>query len=990
MAPTVEEKQRLLAEDEGVEPVVKKSYGSSTHESSGSSSDVSIEGKEKEKEKLKPASFGKLFRYATKFDVLLILVGTLFAIAHGAAFPMLMVVFGDMTDTFIMNSTSGAFNEEMTKFTLQYVYIGAGCFVASYIQIACWMSACERQVLKLRKTFFFCILRQEIGWFDQNPSGELSTRLVDDIERVREGLGDKFSQCIQFLAQFVAGFAFGFWKGWKMALVMMSLTPLLAVASAFMSKVIASYSTREQQAYAAAGSVAEEVLSSIRTVVSFRGQKKEIRRYNKELETSSKLGVKKSVVTGLGMGLTFLILYGAYALAFWYGATLIEVFYNTLGKDGMSPGSALTVFFCIMIGSFSIGNAAPHLASVATAKGAAATLYKVIDNIPIIDASSNDGIKIPDVKGNIEFCDVKFAYPSRPDVKILKGLSFTVPSGRTVALVGSSGCGKSTAVNLIQRFYDPEEGRILLDGNDLKNVNTRWLRQNIGVVSQEPILFGCSIIDNIRYGRLDVTYEEIIRAAKDANAHDFINRLPDGYDTLVGERGIQLSGGQKQRVAIARALVRDPKILLLDEATSALDAESEAVVQAALDKAREGRTTVVIAHRLSTIQSADQICVVQEGQVMEQGGHRELMNKEGLYYQLVTLQKLTRGDEESDKEEDGGEEGGVKEGERPRTPGLMRSKSLHRSHSKQTPGVLRQTSVKKKKTVEEEAKEEEVVLPGFCRILRLNKPEACHIVTGCIGGALVGGVMPAFAFFYGELIAAYTKTGETLLRESTFWSMMFLALGGVSFIGVLVNSYSFGVSGEKLTKRLRLKTFDNILRQDIAWFDDPRQATGALTTRLATDASLVKTGTGVRLGIIVQSAVSMIGGLTIAFIYGWALALLVLGTVPLMAVAGALNMKAISGRDKKDNEALEQAGKTASEAIENIRTVQSLTREPTFYDGYCNKLLQPFRENLKQAQFYGIAYGFSQGIIFFIYAGTFRFGAYLVDIGMMDPPDVYK
>jgi len=285
-----------------------------------------------------------------------------------------------------------------------------------------------------------------------------------------------------------------------------------------------------------------------------------------------------------------------------------------------------------------IGQMATFAPDFAKAKVAAASIFQIVDRVPPIDNSSAEGTRLDSVKGNIQFNNVLFSYPTRPDVKVLKGLSLSVKSGETLALVGSSGCGKSTVVSLLERFYELESGHVLLDGIDITSMNVSWLRNQFGIVGQEPILFATTIRENIAYGKPDATEEEIIAAATAANAHSFISTLPDGYDTYVGEKGTQLSGGQKQRVAIARAIIRNPKILLLDEATSALDSESEKIVQEALDRVREGRTTIVIAHRLSTIQNASKIAVIDSGRVVETGTHTELLAERGLYYNLVHTQ----------------------------------------------------------------------------------------------------------------------------------------------------------------------------------------------------------------------------------------------------------------------------------------------------------------------------------------------------------------
>ncbi|XP_029442921.1 LOW QUALITY PROTEIN: multidrug resistance protein 1-like [Rhinatrema bivittatum] len=298
------------------------------------------------------------------------------------------------------------------------------------------------------------------------------------------------------------------------------------------------------------------------------------------------------------------------------------------------------VFSAIIFAAMSVGQSTSFAPDFGKAKVSAQQIFKLLNRKPQIDSYNEEGEKLSNFAGNIEFRNIKFVYPTRPEVQVLQGLNISVAKGQTLALVGSSGCGKSTSIQLLERFYDPAEGEVMADGVNTKSLHLQWFRSQLGIVSQEPILFDCSITENIQYGDNNrvVTQEEVEEAARAANIHTFIENLPDTYNTRVGDKGAQLSGGQKQRIAIARALVRKPKVLLLDEATSALDTESEKIVQQALDNARKGRTCIVIAHRLSTVQNADIIAVIQNGKVVEQGTHSQLLAKQGAYYALVNTQ----------------------------------------------------------------------------------------------------------------------------------------------------------------------------------------------------------------------------------------------------------------------------------------------------------------------------------------------------------------
>lgn len=487
----------------------------------------------------------------------------------------------------------------------------------------------ERVVTRLRETLYRHLLDQEIGFFDQRRTGELTSRLAADTSVLQNAVSVNVSMALRNVAQSVGGVALLFYTSPVLTLLMLAVVPAVAISAVYYGRRVRRLAKQTQDALARAGEIAEESLAGIRTVRAFAAEKDEADRYEQAVEGSFVLARKRIRAGASFMAGAAFAGYASAALVFWYGGRLVS-------EGRMTVGGLTTFLVYTLMVAFALGGLADLWADFMRALGAAERVFELLDRVPAMANAGGD--ELPQVAGRIALHGVTFAYPSRADVMVLQGFDLEVNPGEVVAVVGPSGAGKSTVAALVNRLYDPLQGQVALDGVDLRRLSPPWLRRQIGVVAQEPILFSTSIAANIRYGRPDASDAQIEDAARVANAYGFITGFPDGFATQVGERGVQLSGGQKQRLAIARAVLKDPRILVLDEATSALDAESEHLVKEALDRLMRGRTTLIIAHRLSTVRDANRVVVIDGGRVVQNGSHAVLMGEDGLYRRLVERQ----------------------------------------------------------------------------------------------------------------------------------------------------------------------------------------------------------------------------------------------------------------------------------------------------------------------------------------------------------------
>ena len=834
---------------------------------------------------------------------------------------------------------------------------------------------------KIREQYLAAILRQNIAFFDKLGAGEITTRITADTNLVQDGISEKISLTLAALSTFVTAFVIGFVKYWKLTLILSSTVFAISAIGSTGSRFIVKYNKQSLESYALGGTVAEEVISSIRNATAFGTQEKLARQYDAHLKEAEIWGTKLKKVIAVMIAGMMGILYLNYGLSFWQGSKFIV--------DGqMTLSQVLTIMLAIMIGAFSLGNVAPNIQAFTTAVAAAAKIFNTIDRVSPLDPTSDAGETLEHVEGTVELRNIKHIYPSRPEVVVMEDVNLNVPAGKTTALVGASGSGKSTIVGLVERFYDPVGGNVYLDGHDITKLNLRWLRQQISLVSQEPTLFGTTIFGNIQHGLIGTKHEHesleeqqvlIENAAKMANAHDFIVGLPEGYQTNVGERGFLLSGGQKQRIAIARAIVCDPKILLLDEATSALDTKSEGVVQAALDVAAQGRTTIVIAHRLSTIKTADNIVVMSRGRIVEQGSHDELLERQGAYYCLVDAQRISAENKQQEIEEDAAEEKIDAE--------LTKSASLQKTI---TNPKLERMATGKSVSSAVLANRPTISGPHYSLwtlikvVGSFNRKEIPIMLVGLAFCIVAGGGNPTQAVFFGQEIVSLSLPPPmyaTLRSHANFWSLMYLMLALTQILAFSIQGIAFAYCSERLVHRARDKAFRVILRQDIAFFDKEENSAGSLTSFLSTETTHLAGMSGVTLGTILVVSTTLIAAISLSCAINYKLALVCTATIPILLSCGFLRFWMLARFQARAKKAYESSASYACEATAAIRTVASLTREDDVWEHYHQAIVAQEQRSLQSILRSSSLYAASQSFMFLCTALGFWYGGTLIANG---------
>lgn len=771
-----------------------------------------------------------------------------------------------------------------------------------------------RATSSLQKRYLASILRKPMSFHDtQMQSGSVVEALGTHTNILRSGLSDKMALSVQHGATVIAAFAIGISTVWNLALAVAAGIPATVIIIGCLSVFDDKQQRKIRSLTEQAGTIAHEVLASVKTVRSLNAEAKFTKRYQSLLKQGAKIGWRRALLYGLLVATYMFILYGGYALAFWYGIRLYA-----LGSVS-EPGKVITTLFSIMIGMNSFSQLASFLGGVVNTVTSAKTLIAAIDNEQSDELQGDDEktANVP-VDGDIVLSEVSFRYPARPTAQVLDGLSLTIARGKRTALVGPTGCGKSTITALLLKLYESEAGSVTIDDVPLSSIGTKALRSNIGLVQQEPRLFTGTVAENVELGLLGTDLEHlsptekrelVVEASKMTQIHDFIESLPQQYDTHLGDSAKQLSGGQKQRIAIARAIVKNPSILILDEATSALDTKSEALIQGVLEKAGQNRTVIAIAHRLSTIKDYDNIVVLKGGKVLEQGTHDELLGvKGGMYKNMWHIQSLY-----SDQDEH-----------------AVISSSDAASHTLPA-------SPKTEKPVVHFHDEEKAALPtptkkGIFRtvlsIVSRHRSLWLAYAGLVICSIIAGGLYAAQAILYAKSVNAFQLPQPEQLQQANFWGLIWF------IVCLIVAAGYYGLTclgsglGETVSQEYRSSYFTSFLSQPCSTLDRPDNAVVKMTARLSSKPDAIRDLAGGNLSVLITVGVAVLSTTILAIASGWKYALVVLAAgLPTIFVANWFHEKLENSFQERADAIFIDCVGFAGECVAGIRTVAALNME---------------------------------------------------------------
>ncbi|KAJ5155561.1 ABC transporter [Penicillium capsulatum] len=920
----------------------------------------------------------RIFQYASPKEYAMLFVAIACALGSGVGMAMVNLVFGQfitvITDYIRGSSTASAFRSDASRLSLYFFVIGIARFVVTYGYSSLFTLAAYRITRSIRREYVKAGLSQEVAFFDAGTGGAIAMQATSNGRSIQSGTSEKLGLVFQALSTFISAFVLAFVTQWKLTLICCCIAPATLLVMGICATFDASIETQTLKIQAQAGSFAESILGSARTVHAFGLKSRLVKDFDKFLHTSQELGNKKSPIYGIMFSCEYAIIYAGFGLCFWQGIKMLA------RNEVTNFGDIFTVLMSVIIASTSLTSIAPYTIDFTRAASSALELFQLIDRQSQIDPFDAAGEQPTSVIGDIEFRDVSFSYPMRPGVTVLKDFSLHIPAGKVTALVGASGSGKSTIIGLLERWYNLDSGTVTLDGRSIDQLNIKWLRKQVQLVQQEPVLFGGSIFDNIASGLIGTQWENVSKddklalvqeAAEIAFAHGFISELPNGYDTVVGERGGLLSGGQKQRVAIARSIVSKPRILLLDEATSALDPHSEEVVQRALDKVSKGRTTITIAHKLATIRNADNIIVMSQGGIVEQGSHEVLLGANGAYARLVQAQDLsvTKSDAESELFDSADERSEGNSVDLTKT--LTRYSTSTRDKQEQR---LDQDNFDKWKSL------------GLLRVvwrMLSTTPELrlgfLILVVACFAAAAS---LPGQTILMSRFIEVFKYTGDEMQRKGSFIALMFLVLAIGVFFAYFTVGWSSNVVAQAINRKYRKEIVSNMLKQDMQFFDRPENTTGALASRADSYPRYLLELMGMTIGLMIFGAVAVLACAVLALAYGWRLGVVVVfAGLPPLVLSGYARVKIEANLEGKISKRFAQSASVASEAVNAIRTVSSLAIEKSVLDKYTTELDHATSDSTMPILLMMAPFAFTQTIEYCFMALGFWYGCRLVSFG---------
>ncbi|KAF1976540.1 P-loop containing nucleoside triphosphate hydrolase protein [Bimuria novae-zelandiae CBS 107.79] len=982
----------------------------------------SVDGLSKKK---KPdAGLGNYFRvftYGTKLDAFYLILCVLTSIGSGIAFPLMNIVFGQLVghfaSYFLPNTTvtKQQFMSEVNKQALYIVYLFIAKFVLSYISMFTVRISGLRISAALRLAYLRATFAQSVSVIDTISPGKVSTRITTSSNTIQLGISQQLALLFQSLAFTIGLYVVAFIKGPLLTLIASISLPFICVTYGVIFPPLMKEAKATTDILEEASAVAYEIFSSIRIVAAFGAQEKLAKQHEILLDKAKKQGRNVAPWMGLIMAPSMMAMYGTFGLTFWFGVRQYEHGHTS------NIGDIVVVLFSVMTAVLLLGRIAGPAVAITKAATAATEIFATID-APVPDIS---GIREPDVCADhsISFDNVAFSYPSRPNVQILDGLNATFEAGKVTAIVGPSGSGKSTIVGLIQRWYElsgtvakevttdrtedsapagllakelpkskkakkekkrrnadnPEDedmelgpntstGKIRIGETDLRAVDLKWWRSQIGLVQQEPFLFNDTLFNNVAFGLCGTRWQDLSKdekmkmvkeACKEAYADEFIDRLPQGYDTKVGESGIKLSGGQRQRIAIARSIIKQPSVLILDEATSAIDVRTEQIVQVALDRVSRNRTTIVIAHRLSTIKRADKIIVMRQGKLVEQGSHEELLRiEDGVYHGLVYAQNLAM---DAEMEEIEG-------------AALKKIKSVQSEKSQ-----IVETAESPSTSSEDLQWKDKGFLASGGLMIAEQRHHIVLYVFAFMGILGAGAVYPIQAYVFANVIQVFTLSGRDFINKGYFWSGMF----GVEAAGVGLSYFTVGFCTHlvsiAITRHYRQEYLINIIRQRIPFFDLEGHSAGTLTSRVSGDSEQLQQLMSTEMSMAAIAVVNLIGSTIISFVYGWKLSLVALfAALPPILAAGYLRLSIEQKFEKTNAAVFEESSQFGTDAVGAFRTVLSLIMEDMIGDRYEALLRYHVNKAFGDARVGTIVFAASDSIELAVMALAFWYGGTLL------------